>query len=174
MADENQKLTEALGEIKKLKERAAIVEASGAVGEYFRSVRVPSQAIVERVTARVLAGNIPLTEAGDLDRAKVKTFAEAQLNEELEFLKRVNPSLVTGMGPAPTQMSEAQRTEVRKEQEQKVAESNKRFASMMGFYESKVAERIFREGRSAFDVNYNARNHGARADRDLSTMGVEN
>lgn len=178
MAENDQKLTEAVARLeaenRKFKERLAITDASGAVAEYFRSVRVPSQAIVERVTARVLAGNIPLTEAGDLDRAKVKTFAEAQLNEELEFLKRINPSLVTGMGPAPTQMSEAQRTEARKEQEQKVAESNKRFASMMGFYESKVAERIFREGRAAFDVNYNARTHGARADRDLSTMGVEN
>lgn len=174
MAEENQKLTEALAEIRKLKERAAIADAAGAVGEYFRSVRSPSQVIVERVTARVLAGSIPLTEAGDLDRKKVKEFAEVQFNEELEFLKKINPSLVTGMGPAPTQMSEAQVAERQKAEEKRVGESSKRFASLMGHYESKVAEKIFREGRSGFDPNYNSRKHGARSDSELSTMGVEN
>ena len=170
---EDQKLTEALGEIKKLKERAAITDASGAVAEYFRSVRVPSQAIVERVTARVLAGSIPLTEAGDLDRAKVKTFAESQLNEELEFLKRINPSLVSGMGSAPTQMSEAEIEKRDKIIEKQISESSTRFASLMGFYDSKVAAKIFREGRAGFSPEYNSRVHGSRASRDMSTIGLE-
>ncbi len=158
---EDQKLTEALGEIKKLKERAAITEASGAVAEYFRSVRVPSQAIVERVTARVLAGSIPLSESGDLDRKKVKEFAEAQLNEELDFLRRINPSLVTGMGAPPAQMTEAQVAEKQKEQVARITESSGRFASLMGFDEEATqARKIFREGKRGLDINYNSRNRG--------------
>jgi hypothetical protein len=164
---------EQAAEIRKLKEQAAVTQAAGAVAEYFRSVRVPSQAIVERVTARVLAGSIPLTEAGDLDRKKVKEFAESQLNEELEFLKRINPSLVSGMGSAPTQMSEAEVEKREKIIEKQISESSTRFASLMGFYDSKVAPRIIREGRGAFDPNYNARKHGARVDAEMSTIGEE-
>lgn len=174
---EDQKLTEALAEIKKLKERAAVSDAAGAVSEYFRSVRVPSQAIVERVTARVLAGSIPLTEAGDLDRKKVKEFAEAQLNEELEFLKRINPSLVTGMGSASTQMSEADRKAQAKESKKALKETNRRFASLMGFEaegdHDKLARRILREGRSAFDPNYNARTRGKQVTGELAAIGAE-
>lgn len=174
---EDQKLTEALAEIRKLKERAAVNDAAGAVAEYFRSVRVPSQAIVERVTARVLAGSIPLTESGDLDRAKVKQFTEAQLNEELEFLKRINPSLVTGMGsPATTQMSEAEREKREKVEKKSLKESNRRFASVMGFGDKdrfKEAQRILQHGRSAFDPNYNARHRGAKVEHELAAMGME-
>ncbi len=171
---EDQKLTEALGEIKKLKERAAVTDAAGAVGEYFRSVRVPSQAIVERVTARVLAGNIPLTESGDLDRKKVKEFAEAQLNEELDFLKRINPSLVQGMGAPPAQMTEAQRSERQTRETAQITESAARFAGMVGFEpDQKQAVKILAEGRRAFNPMYNARRHGAMTQVGGGTLPLE-
>jgi hypothetical protein len=172
---EDQKLTEALGEIKKLKERAAVTDAAGAVAEYFRSVRVPSQVIVERVTARVLAGTIPLTEGGDLDRKKVKEFVEAQLNEELAFLKSINPSLVTGMGTAPTQMSEAEIEKRQKREKEALLEASDRFAKVMGFGgdEHKIGRKILREGREGFDVHYNARTRGREVSSELGSLGLE-
>lgn len=160
-------VTAVQAENRKLRERQALTDAGGAVAEYFRTVQV-SEAIRVRITDRVLAGTIPVTEAGDLDRAKVKTFAEAQLTEELAFLGRLNPQMVVGMGPkvAAGQLTEAQRAEQKeraKTQKKALKESNRRFASLMGFGEnlSKRGRKILTEGRSAFDVNYNSRNRGA-------------
>lgn len=153
-------------DLRKLRERQALTDASGTIAEYFRSVQV-SEAIAQRVTGRVLAGNIPLTEAGDLDTVKVKQFAEAQLTEELEYMRKINPAIVVGMGPktAPSQLTESQREEQkeRKAEEQKVLqESQGRFARVMGFRpKQEMGRRILSEGRDAFDPEYNAREHGA-------------
>ena len=180
MADENhQQLNEALAEIRKLKERAAIGDAAGAVAEYFRTVQV-SEAIRARVTTRVLAGSIPFTETGDLDRKKTKEFAEAQLNDELAFLRQVNPNLVTGMGPSggSQQLSEAQLKEQKraaKSEKKALKESSKRFADRMGFggQMSKTGRKIMREGRGAFDLTYNARLRGVGITPGEGSLGME-
>jgi len=147
---------------RKFRERQAITDASGAVAEYFRTVQV-SEAIKSRVAGRVLAGTIPMTEAGDLDAKKVKEFAEAQLVDELAFLARLNPQMVVGMGPAATgpaavAATEAQVAEATKRRERFMTES----AGRLGF-KSEMGQRILNEGRAAFDPSYNARHLGARA-----------
>lgn len=153
---------------RKLRERQAITDAGGAIAEYFGTVQV-SEAIKTRISGRVLAGVIPMTEAGDLDRKKVKEFAEAQLNDELSFLGRLNPRLVVGMGTLPSgTMTESQREELKERKEaQKAAvkESDDRFLSLVGFGDEgrKRGRKILIEGRRAFDVNYNSRNRGAVA-----------
>lgn len=167
MADD-QRLTEALAEIRKLKEQGAIMQAAGAVNEYFNTVRV-SEAIKQRVTSRILAGTIPFTESGDLDRKKVKEFTEAQYNEELDFLRQINPSLVVGMGPkqsgTPTKEAVKEEKRADKQQQRKLMkESNRRFADLMESSNvklSKVGRKILIEGRAAFNPNYNSRVHGA-------------
>ncbi len=181
-AAELQKLQEGYAatqaEVKKLRERQAIQDAGGAVAEYFKTVQV-TEAIRERVTSRVLAGTIPVNEAGDLDRAKVKEFAEAQLNDELAFLRRMNPSLVVGMGPAQTgTITEAQREAIKERKAAiavEVAESNDRYLSLMGFGDEtqKKGRKILLEGRRSFDVNYNSRNRGAVVQSGQGSLGME-
>lgn len=163
---------------RKLRERQAVTDAGGAITEYFATIQV-SEAIKTRISGRVLAGVIPMTEAGDLDRKKVKEFAEAQLNDELAFLGRLNPRLVVGMGTLPSgTMTESQREELKERKEQQkaaVKESDDRFLSLVGFGDEgqKRGRKILIEGRRAFDVNYNSRNHGAMAQSGQGSFGME-
>lgn len=163
---------------RKLRERQAVTDAGGAITEYFATIQV-SEAIKTRISGRVLAGVIPMTEAGDLDRKKVKEFAEAQLNDELAFLGRLNPRLVVGMGTLPSgAMTESQREELKERKEQQkaaVKESDDRFLSLVGFGDEgqKRGRKILIEGRRAFDVNYNSRNHGAVAQSGQGSFGME-
>ncbi len=164
---------------RKLRERQAVADAGGAIADYFRTVQV-SEAIKGRITGRVLAGTIPMTESGDLDTAKVKQFAEAQLNDELEFLRRLNPSMVVGMGARSTgALTEAQREEIkeRKEtQKAEIKESDDRFLSRVGFGDEgqRRGRRILLEGRRAFQVEYNARTHGTIAQGGSGSFALEN
>lgn len=163
---------------RKLRERQAVTDAGGAIAEYFGTIQV-SEAIKTRIWGRVLASVIPMTEAGDLDRKKVKEFAEAQLNDELAFLGRLNPRLVVGMGTLPSgTMTESQREELKERKEQQklaVKESDDRFLSLVGFGDEgqKRGRKILIEGRRAFDVNYNSRNHGAVAQSGQGSFGME-
>lgn len=172
---DNQRIS---AENRKLRERQAVSDAGGAITEYFATIQV-SEAIKTRVSGRVLAGVIPMTEAGDLDRKKVKEFAEAQLNDELAFLGRLNPRLVVGMGTLPSgTMTESQREELKERKEQQklaVKESDDRFLSLVGFGDEgqKRGRKILIEGRRAFDVNYNSRNHGAVAQFGQGSFGME-
>lgn len=162
---ENQQLKEALAEIRKLKERGALSDAGGAIAEYFRTIQV-GPGVQKRVTERLLAGTIPLTATGELDRAKLKEFAQAQVTDELIYLGGLNPGIVRGMGaglpgtPAPDKKA---LKEAAKKQKKALKETDRHFASLMGFGDdlTKVGRRILREGRGAFDVSYNSREHGA-------------
>lgn len=162
---------------RKLRERQAVTDAGGAIAEYFGTIQV-SEAIKTRISGRVLGGVIPMTEAGDLDRKKVKEFAEAQLNDELAFLGRLNPRLVVGMGTLPSgTITEAQREELKERKEQQklaVKESDDRFLSLVGFGDEgqKRGRKILLEGRRAFDVNFNSRNRGA-VPQSGQSMGLE-
>lgn len=172
---DNQRIS---AENRKLRERQAVTDAGGAITEYFATIQV-SEAIKTRISGRVLAGVIPMNEAGDLDRKKVKEFAEAQLNDELAFLGRLNPRLVVGMGTLPSgTMTESQREELKERKEQQkaaVKESDDRFLSLVGFGDEgqKRGRKILIEGRRAFDVNYNSRNHGAVAQSGQGSFGME-
>lgn len=148
---------------RKFKERAAVADAAGVVAQYFGTVSVPD-GIKERVTKRVLAGTIPLTEAGDLDAAKLKTFVEAETKDETAYVEKLTgQKIVTAMGTADTtQISEADRKEIAARE---LRESDN-FASIMGFGDSKSpGAAIIREGRRAFNPDYNS------GKRDGMTVG---
>lgn len=163
---ENQQLKEALAEIRKLKERGALSDAGGAIAEYFRTIQV-GEGVKRRVTERLLAGTIPLTTTGELDRAKLKEFAQAQVTDELTYLRELNPGIVRGMGagllPAAAAPTAEALKEAKKAEKKALKETSRRFASLMGFGDglTKAGRRILTEGRGAFDVNYNSREHGA-------------
>ncbi len=173
-AAEFQKLQESnaalLMQIKKINERQAIEDASVEVGGYLKTVSV-SEAVKDQVARRLrerfaMPGGIPLTEAGAIDSAKVKALAESETNDELAFLRKVNPRLVEGMGSTPrAQLTEAQLAERAKEQKRHDDETQERFAGVMGFGQiGSKGRKVLAEGRRAFDVHYNARLNGNRPD----------
>lgn len=174
MAVDNQELRETRAEVRKLRERLALQDASGAIAEYFSTVRV-AEGVQKRVSGRVLGMNIPLTEAGDLDRSKLKELVERETNEELTYLSGLSGGrLVTGMGSTavqPQQPSKKDVKEARKAEKKALKES----ASIYGFGggDHKIGRRILNEGRGAFDPYYNAREHGAIAQAGPSLPGAE-
>jgi len=142
-----------VAENRKLRERFALSDAADEARKYFKSVQV-AEAVQERVLGRVLAGNIPLTEAGDLDTAKLKTIVEAQTKDELAYISKLSGGkIVTDMGggTAP-QLTETQIAEADKAD--KVAAT--RTAGWLGLG-SKAAREIFTEGPGHFDPSFNAR-----------------
>ncbi len=161
---------EAITEGKKLRERRFIEEGATEVSVYLKTVSV-SEAVKEQVLRRLkerfaMPGGIPLTEAGAIDTAKVKALAETETNDELAFLRKVNPRLVEGMGStAKPQLTEAQIAERAKDQKRQDDETQQRFAGVMGFGQiGSKGRKVLAEGRRAFDVNYNARLNGNRPD----------
>ncbi len=148
--------------LRKLNERAAVADAAGVVAAYFGTVNVPD-GIKERVTKRVLSGNIPLTEAGDLDKAKLTAFVEAETKDEAAYVEKLTGNkIVVGMGTAPAQVTEAER----KEAEVREALETDDFAKAMGFSGKGAGAAIIREGRGKFDLEYNA------GQRDGMTVGA--
>lgn len=167
---ENEQLREALAELKKLKQREAVRDAGAAIDKYFRSIQV-AEGVKNRVTERLLAGSIPLTESGDLDTAKLNQFAEAQVKDELEYLGRITGrNLVVGMGSTAAATAAPTQEQLRESEQKRVVEYDRR-ASLFGFEENqKQGRAILREGRAAFDPNYNARKNGTGT---LAGVGME-
>lgn len=133
------RLATAEAEARKLRERMALSDARGEVAAYFGTVRV-SEAIQTRVTGRLMAGTIPLTETGELDVAKFKPMIEAEAKDELAYVARLGGDrTVVGMGAVPDA------------DPKKIAESFDAalndLAATMGLSES--ARKTFREGRVA-------------------------
>jgi len=170
-------------ELRKLRDREALREAAGPIADYLRTVAA-SQPIKDKVTQRVLERCVtpPLTATGELDHAQVKKFAEAELVEQLDLLRRINPQLVTGMGPSGSgqsaQLTEAQREaqkEAKEREAKQIRESQERFANRMGFGGQMGARgrKIMIEGRSAFDMTYNARLRGAKIQQQDQTLEME-
>ncbi len=141
-------------QIRKLTERQAVADAGVAIGEYFTTVRV-GEAVQKRVTRRILAGAVPLTEAGELDKPKLNTLVEAETKDECAYLSEVaGKNVVTGMGggtpvtpPTPAEIA-ATEAEVKAE-----LDAN---ASNYGV-STKEGKNILTMGRAAFDPNYNSR-----------------
>lgn len=152
----------AASELRKLKERGAKLDAAEVVSEYFTTIRV-GEAVQAEVKKTLLERVLPLTATGDLDKAALTKLAEAETIRELEFIERATGhKIVKDLGSgSPTQLTEAQKEEVRKRE----AEDGNRFAELIGV-SGKAGRRIMREGRSAFDINYNS------GDRDGIVSGV--
>jgi hypothetical protein len=140
-------------ELRKLRERAALADAATEARKYFTTVTV-HESVRERVLGRVLAGTVPLTEAGDLDTAKLAVIVEAETKDELAYISKLSGGkIVTDMGGgAPPQLTEAQIAEAAKAD--KVAAN--RTAGWLGL-ESKAARDIFTEGPGSFDPSFNTR-----------------
>lgn len=150
--EERCQLRETQSENRKLKERFAILDATPAIAEYFTTVRV-GEAIQQRVTARILAGQVPLIkESGDLDKPALLKIVEAETKDEVAYVNKLSGGrIVVGMGASQSaELSEAQKAE-------RVAaakEEGNRFASL--FVSTKKGRKIMREGRAAFDPLYNS------------------
>jgi len=152
-------VAELRAETRKLKERASVADAAVVIAEYFTTVRV-GEAIQQRVTRRVLAGPLPsLTASGELDRAAITKLAEAETKDEVTYIASLTGRPVTGMGIIQeAALTDAQRAEQAKQHERELANS----AAIFGV-SGKMGRKIFAEGRSAFDPNYNAGDKEAAA-----------
>jgi hypothetical protein len=153
-------------ELKKLRERAAVSDAANAIGDLFATVRV-GEAMQQRITKRLLEGSIPLTAAGDLDRDGLKKLWEAETKEEAEYISRLSGGrIVTNMGSSAPQVTEADKEARRKETKR----AGNDFAELFGMGKNhKAGRRIMREGRSAFNPEYNRAGDG----QVISGVGVE-
>lgn len=94
----------------KVRQRLALTEAAGEADRILKDLSL-HEGVRDRVKSRVLAGVIPLTEAGDLDVAKLKEKLEAEAKDEAAYVQRLTESgTVRGMG-APllkdTELTEA-------------------------------------------------------------------
>jgi hypothetical protein len=139
-------------ELRKLKERGAKLDAADTIAQYFTTVRV-GEAVQREVARTLLERPLPFTGGGDIDAPALTKLAEAETVRELEYIERVTGrKIVQGMGSAaPAQLTEAQRAETTKHE----TEESASFASLMGI-RGKAGQKIVREGRAAFDPNYNS------------------
>jgi hypothetical protein len=154
--------------VRKLNERAAVADAADEIRQFYTTVRV-GEAVQERVTRRVLAGQVPLTESGELDKTKLKALVEAETKDECDYIAKVSGGrIVVGMGSAAGQTAQQLSEADRKAIEAEKADREAQYAGMMGFDESMRAGRgILERGAIAFDPNYNARKaRGARPSLD--------
>lgn len=157
-AAEIKKLQEAQADLaaenRKLRERFALADAATEARKYFTTVTV-AEAVQERVLGRVLAGSIPLTEAGDLDIAKLTERVAAETKDELAYINKLSGGRIVtdmGTGSAAPQLTEAQLAEAKKLNEA-VAIRN---ADWLGAT-TEQGRKIFVEGPGAFNPNFNAR-----------------
>lgn len=146
-------------QVRKLAERASVADAASVIADYFTTVRV-GEAIQQRVTRRVLGAPLPaLLASGELDRAAITKLAEAETKDEVSYIASLTGRPVTGMGVIQeTPLTEAQKLEQTKLQERELTSS----AHLFGL-KGRMAERIFAEGRGAFDPTYNAGDKEAAA-----------
>lgn len=179
-AAEEKKLMERLSAIeadnRKLRERAAINDAPGVLAKYFGTVTV-AEGIRERVSKRILAGAIPMTESGDLDAAKLTTLVEAETKDECAYVARLSGgSFVTGMSSGTQGQAQQLTAEQKAELAERAQEERRESASLMGFdsTEHLAGVRILERGRAAFDPTYNARTaRGAKVTNESQTLAME-
>ncbi len=154
-----------IAEIKKLQEtnrkllqRMALRDARDFAERELGAVRLPD-ATKTRLIERVV-GMAPITADGDLDAKAFKTLIEAEVKEEATYLSNLTGGrIVTGMGSdQPTQPTAA---EIAAQEAQHKVEAD-RLAISLGFSGPghKTGRDIMREGRAAFDPNYNSALNG--------------
>lgn len=141
----------------KLLRRLAISEAREMIASETADIRLP-KATLSRLTESLTA-SVPTSAEGELDRKAFKVLIEAGIKSEAAYLREVGGGAhVTGLGAAADtdpKLAEAERERRDKEDRQQV----KRLAEKIGL-KTKMGKRVFAEGRSAFDPNYNALNDG--------------
>lgn len=101
-----------------LRDRLALSEAGGRVDEILSAIDV-LPGIKARVKARILGGVLPMTEAGQLDDAKLKPLVEAAAKEEAEYVSKLvegSGGKVVGMGTTdPTKAADLTEADFEKE-----------------------------------------------------------
>jgi hypothetical protein len=138
-------------QLQKLRERAVLSDAAGAIRGILATLRL-SEAIAQRLTGRILAGAIPVTEGGDLDLVKLQTLVEQEAKEECSYIASLTGGrMVTGMGAPAAVLSEGEKAQAQKDLE---AEA-KGFAAGLGL-RTEEAQDIMTRGRSAFRADFNA------------------
>lgn len=106
-------------EIAKLRARQAITDAGHTVDGQLSTLTI-SPAIKERVKRRILEGTIPVTEAGDLDTAKLTAAVLAEAKDECEYIERIAPTgrpVDLGAAAKPAASSALKAEDVLKESE---------------------------------------------------------
>jgi uncharacterized membrane-anchored protein len=147
-------------EVKKMKERGAIADAAGVIAGFFRTVRV-GEAIEQRVTARLLERNVPLTATGDLDQAALKKLWETETKDEAEYVSKMSGGrIVVNMGgiTEAAKLTPEEEKAARKAEKRRLKEGAREYG-----FSTEMGARIFNEGRGAFDPNYNAREDAEKA-----------
>ena len=118
--------------VTKLLERAQRGDATVIATRVLAGITLPEPS-KQRVIEAVLAGSLPLTEAGEVDEAKLTPLVEAAAKKEGAYVAQLTGSgRVLGMGGAPvvSQLSEADQKrelELVKAQEADAVEVFKRF-----------------------------------------------
>jgi len=141
-------------EVKKMKERGAIADAAGVIAGFFKTVRV-GEAIEQRVTARLLERNVPMTATGDLDQTALKKLWEAETKDEAEYVSKMSGGrIVVNMGgiTEAAKLTPEEEKAARKAEKRRMKEGAREYG-----FSTEMGARIFNEGRAAFDPNYNVR-----------------
>jgi hypothetical protein len=143
-----------------ISKRLAKAEAREVAEAKLKPIRLPEAsklAIVERALA-----DVPITETGDFDKTKFDPMLEAEIQYAASFIP--GGAQVVGQGTAVVdpKVKEAQAAAGKKDRKRLLNES----AERMGIH-TKEGKRIFREGRAAFNPQFNA------ADNKREPVGVE-
>ena len=136
-------------ENKRLKDQITILLAPNALRESLKDIRLPA-ASKERIVKR-LSEAVPLTEAGAIDQAKLKTMVEAEAVEEATFLESMGFGRIRDLGTSATADDPKAQKKAEKEYRREYKES---LDSLAGIFmgegdENKAKRKAFREGRAA-------------------------
>lgn len=134
---------------RKLAQRLAKTEAREAGTLQLNTVRLPEE--TKSVILARCVESAPITVDGDFDGESFKKLVEREIKFAGELLG--GGQIVTDMGaPEAAQLTEVQRADIEKSNKRQ----SKLTAAAFGIG-TKQGARIFREGRSAFDPNYNSK-----------------
>lgn len=133
-----------IAENKRLRDQVTTLLAPRAIHEALADIRLPQPSKV-KIMQR-LAESIPLTEAGVVDKDKLKTLVETEATAEAQFLEALGYGHVEGLGTAAPNTKELEEKEAKAHKE-----SMKDLAEIFcgSGDENKAKRKAFREGRAA-------------------------
>jgi hypothetical protein len=137
-------------ENKRLKDQISMLLAPNVLREALKDIRLPNPS-KDRIIKR-LADSVPLTEAGVIDQAKLKTMVEAEAVEEASFLEsmgmgRIRDLGVSGGADPDPKAAKKQAKEVRREYKETLDGLAAIFVGEGA--DNKKKRKAFREGRAA-------------------------
>lgn len=135
----------------RLKQQLNMITGPNLVREALATIGLPDAAkarIIER-----LAPNVPMTEAGAVDTAKLKTLVETEATAEAAYLRSMGVGQVQGLGVSVTTapLTEADKTRLAADEQAELEES----ADLWG-HTGEMGKKIFMVGRGAFKPTYNS------------------